>query len=385
MTTTTPASVADNAPYPIADAALIRSAVQRVATGPELSKNLDREEARAVMHAILEGLADPVQAAVYLIGLRMKRETEQELKGTLDALLDRQVSATIDLPDVAIVSDPYNGFNRTAQGSLFVLPVLAACGLPAYSHGARLVGPKYGVTHHTALDALGGQPLAGVDIVCEHLQNPDIGWGYIDQSIFAPELHDLNELRRRIVKRPILSTTEVVLGPIRARNSHLVTGYVHKPYRETYAMLSRHVGYESLLLIRGTEGGIVPSFRGKAHMVRVVGDADAEEIDIDLASMDLERDYRALDIPSDLAKADPSIHPLGTVWDPDALAAFVADAGRRALGGEAGPVQDAAVLGAALVLWHTGRAPSLAAAAAEARSVIASGEALRRLECGLGT
>jgi len=37
--------------YSVADAALMHSAIQRVATGPELSKNLSREEARSVMHA----------------------------------------------------------------------------------------------------------------------------------------------------------------------------------------------------------------------------------------------------------------------------------------------------------------------------------------------
>jgi len=116
-----------------ADAQLMRSAIQRVATGPELSKNISYEEAQAVMHAILNGTADPVQAGVFLIGLRMKRETDDELRGVLDAL--RQQTTTIEstLPDVVVVSEPYNGFNRTVQGSLFSLPVLAACGLPTYS------------------------------------------------------------------------------------------------------------------------------------------------------------------------------------------------------------------------------------------------------------
>jgi len=48
--------------FEVADAELIRSAIQRVATGPELSKNLSREETRSVMHALLDGSADPVQA-----------------------------------------------------------------------------------------------------------------------------------------------------------------------------------------------------------------------------------------------------------------------------------------------------------------------------------
>lgn len=370
--------------FAVADAALMRSAIQRVATGPELSKNISRGEARAVMHAILDGSADPVQAGVFLIGLRMKRETNEEIIGVLDALRDRTLTVIADAPEVVVMADPYNGFNRTLQGSLFVLPVLAACGVNAYSHGARLVGPKFGVTHHTTLKALGGKPLRSVAEVSARLSDPNIGWGYLDQYMFAPELHALNDLRSRIVKRPVLSTTEVVLQPVRgASNTHLVTGYVHKPYRQTYAMLAQHIGFSSLLLVRGTEGGIIPSFRGKAHVVRTSGHAEEIELDIDLTEIDLARKYRAGDIPDSTALADEHSGQTGMKWDIEALAALCADAGRRALAGEAGPIQDAAVLGAALTLWHVGKAENLKEAARVAREAIASGAALERLETGL--
>lgn len=386
----------------------MRSVIQRVATGPELSKNISREEARAVMHALLEGSADPVQAAVILIGLRMKRETDEELKGVMDALQDRTPFVTAAVDNVVSIADPYNGFNRTLQGSLFVLPVLAACGVNAYSHGVELGGPKYGVTHHTIINALGGNPLRSVDETAQRLAHPDIGWGYVDQRIMCPGLHDLNELRARIVKRPVLSTTEVLMRPIKGKTkTHLVTGYVHKPYRDTYCMLARHVEYDSLLLARGTEGGIIPSFRSRAHFVRMT-DSDAnteapatddanatapeglpgdfpvyDEFDLDLESMGLQRDYRAADIPDDFTPANPASSPVGMKWDLEKLSALCAEEGRKALSGTAGPIQDAAVLGAAVILWHIGNEPDLAKAADKARSVIASGKALQHLDAGL--
>lgn len=43
-------------------ALLIRSIIQRIGTGPELSKNISREEARSAMRFILKGKVDPVQA-----------------------------------------------------------------------------------------------------------------------------------------------------------------------------------------------------------------------------------------------------------------------------------------------------------------------------------
>ena len=96
----------------VADAALMHSVIQRVATGPELSKNISYDETRSVMNALLEGSADPIQAAVFLIGLRMKRETEDEVKGVLDALREATITAQADVEHVVVMSDPYNGFNR---------------------------------------------------------------------------------------------------------------------------------------------------------------------------------------------------------------------------------------------------------------------------------
>ena len=65
------------------------SIIKRVATGPELSKSISYEESRAGMRLVLEGLVDPVQAAVFLIGLRMKRETDDENKGILQGIRDK--------------------------------------------------------------------------------------------------------------------------------------------------------------------------------------------------------------------------------------------------------------------------------------------------------
>lgn len=378
--------------FDVADAALIRSVIQRVATGPELSKNISRDEASATMHALLDGSADPVQAGIFLIGLRMKRETDEEMKGVLDAILDRSTVVQSGLPDVVDVSDPYNGYNRTMPPSLFVLPVLAACGLPAYSHGVEMMGPKFGVTHHTVLKALGGDPLLSVQAVNDRLANPAVGWGYVDQSRFCPALHALTDLRTRIVKRPVLTTVEVLAGPLKAGRTHLMTGFVHKPYPPIYSMLARYVGFDSVLLVRGTEGGIIPSFRQRGRVVRYFGTGPDEEIDIEPGDIDLRRDYRAADIPDSLARKDENaseavaseaVDRVGLKWDIDALSMACAMAGKQALSGEAGPAFDGVVFGAALALWHAGSVQSLEHGADAARAAIASGAARERLENGL--
>ena len=60
---------------------LMKSVIQRVATGPELSKNISREEAKASMNSILNREVSDVRSAIFLIALRMKRETEDENLG----------------------------------------------------------------------------------------------------------------------------------------------------------------------------------------------------------------------------------------------------------------------------------------------------------------
>src|SRR5437870_12448681 len=79
-------------------AAARRSIIKRIATGPELSKDISREEARLGMRFVLDGAVDPVQAGVFLIALRMKRETDEENEGILEALLEvtQRVTAPVD-------------------------------------------------------------------------------------------------------------------------------------------------------------------------------------------------------------------------------------------------------------------------------------------------
>ncbi len=367
-----------------ADDNLIHSVIKRVATGPELSKNISYAEARSVTNALLAGSTDPVQAAIYLIGLRMKRETDDELRGVLDSLRANSVTATANVENLVVMSDPYNGFNRTLHASLFVLPVLAACGVSAYSHGVEIMGPKFGVTHHMIIKALGGDPLQSMQTLSDRLSDPAIGWGYADQAVFCPKLHSLSTLRTQIVKRTVINTAEGMLTPVPGQSkTHLVTGFVHKAYREIYTMLARHVPHDSLLLIRGTEGGVIPSFRAKARFVRFYGTDPETEHETDLEPLGLSREYRAEDIPDSMPEATAHPSTIGMKWDNEALAKLCAEKGIRALEGEPGAVHDAALLGATLIMWHIGKAATLEDAAAAAREAIESGAALKHFRAGL--
>jgi Anthranilate phosphoribosyltransferase len=83
----------------------MRQCIQKVATGPEYSKDLSYEDAYHAMRHILSGEADPVQVAVYFIALRMKRETDEENRGTLQALIDGSVISTAAVDEIFDISD----------------------------------------------------------------------------------------------------------------------------------------------------------------------------------------------------------------------------------------------------------------------------------------
>ena len=131
------------------------SIIQRVATGPELSKSISYDEARAGMRIVLDGLADPIQAAVFLIGLRVKRETDEENRGILQGILDKTNVLETDVDELVDIADPYNGYGRSLPSSPFLPTLLAELGMPSVSHGIETVAPKFGVTHNQVLKAAG--------------------------------------------------------------------------------------------------------------------------------------------------------------------------------------------------------------------------------------
>ncbi len=356
---------------------IMRSIIQRIATGPDMSKDISLQEARAGMNAILQDAVDPVQAAIFLIALRMKRETDDENKGILDGIRDNVCSVTADVDEVLDISDPYNGYNRTLPAAPFLPAVLAACGVNTVSHGVETMSPKFGITHHRVLKAAGKNVELSVQQAANQLSNSDIGWAYVDQKAYCKPLHDLTCLRSNIVKRQAITTVEVLTGPIRGKNkTHYMSGYVHKPYTRVYAMLARHSGFDSCLMIRGVEGGITPSLRqsGKVFYYHDKGEEQAQ--DFDPAEIGIEQTVRATPLPDELPPA-PESEDVSAAFDAEAVAKMAANAGIAALNGEQGSTYDALVYSAAIALWHVKKTDNIQQAADKVRAVLNDGSALK--------
>jgi anthranilate phosphoribosyltransferase len=340
-----------------------------------LSKNISQEEARLGMRAILQGHIEPIQIGIFLIALRMKRETDDENCGILSGIQDLTQSVVADVPEVIDLADPYDGYNRTLPPTPFLPAVLAACGVAAVCHGMETVSPKFGVTHKQILRTLGIPVELPIAEAAKRLAQPELGWAYVDQSQFCPPLHDLTELRTKMVKRSAITTVEVLTAPLRGREkTHLVTGYVHKPYPRIYALLARHAGFDSALIVRGIEGGVIPSLR-QAGKFFYYHDRGAEEsIDIDPVDLGIQQELRAVPVPETLNAEGEEI-PLDTAI----MAHLAAEHGVAALKGQKGATYDALVYSGAVCLWHLRRHESLNAAATQVRQVLDNGSALSRL------
>jgi anthranilate phosphoribosyltransferase len=95
----------------------------------------------------------------------------------------------------------------------------------------------------------------------------------------------------------VINTVETLIGPLRGKTTHSILGYVHKPYPPIYAHLVDASGMDSALLVRGVEGGVIPSLRQKGLMVSYQGLIEQDRVDINPKSLGIDQDLRAISFP----------------------------------------------------------------------------------------
>ncbi len=344
----------------------IRLAIQEIAVGPDRGRDISAELSQQVMQAILSGEADEVQAAVFLIAMRMKRESLAEFSGILAALQSGIKVHTVSVPELVCMADPFDGFVRTQSMTPFIAPVLAACGVPCMQHGVERVGPKYGVTAHQVYHAAGINVFGNAEDAA--LQIQEHGWAYLDQSIYAPTLFKLQSLRGRIVKRTALTTLERLLMPLRAQQrTHLVLGYVHKAFPEVYATMAMECGYESIVLIKGVEGGLAPALN--KPMRRFIIDAERVQ--------SVNEQKEIIDVAPILTDNEVAGPPMVSSVDP---VAQTLDTGLAVLGGQSGSARDSLCLAAGQILNSRDHALSLSQAVEKVQVCLDNGSAKARFD-----
>lgn len=342
----------------------LANAIKKVATGPHLSKDLSTEELVAVMQEILSGDADEVRAATFLIALRMKGETNAENLGVLQALQQHTDQLHVAVADLLIYSDPFNGFTRHCPMSVFMLPILAAAGLPVISQGVQSMGPKFGVTHAQVLHAA-GLTQHSLATAKARLEDPAIAWAYVDQSVASPAVFQLQQLRERIIKRPTIATLEKMLMPLRGERNHLMIGFVHKAYPSLLGWLVNHSDFDTAMIMRGIEGGVIPTLREPSKHYQVL-QSELSEWPLDPQDFAIEQTTRGVQPNADKVTAAETL-----------------EQGMQALNGKQGPARDSLIYGAAAALWHCGLHADALSAANYVRALLDSGKALQQFEQGI--
>ncbi len=325
--------------------------------GPLLDRqDLAAEATQAAMAEILEGAATPAQLAGFVIALRMKGETVEELSGLLDAMLAAAALVEVDeaLRD-RLVDVVGTGGDRshTINVSTLASFVVAGAGVPVCKHGNRAASSACGAAD--LLEALGVSLESGPEDVARLLAT--VGMAFCFAPRFHPALRHAGPSRRELG----VPTAFNILGPMAnpARVRRQVVGLADPSLAERMLGVLRQRGSVRVMIVHGDDG---------LDELTTTSTSTVWELDGGVA-----RTW-SLD-PTDLglARADRQQLVGGD-------AATNARLARAVLAGERGAHRDVVVLNAAAGLLVGGAVASMADGVALAGAVLDDGRAAAILD-----
>lgn len=271
-----------------------------------------------VMDQVLAGDATDVRLAGFLIALRGKGETAEEIAGLATAMLAHGKRVTLTTPAVDVVGtggDRSHSVNISTMTSV----VVAAAGVPVVKHGNRAASSRSGAAD--LLEELGVAIGLDSDAVARCVRELGIGF------CFAPVFH--SSMRFAVAARRELGvpTAMNLLGPLTnpAQPSSGLVGCADQRLAPVIAEVLAGRG-SSALVVRGDDG-LDEITTTSTTSVWVVSDGKVRRDSLDVTELDLPRVSM-----SDLRGGG---------------VAFNADVARRLFAGETGPVRDAVLVNAA--------------------------------------
>jgi anthranilate phosphoribosyltransferase len=219
---------------------LVRRALATIVDGGTLSM----DEAHAAMGAVMDGEATPAQLAAFLMGLRMRGETADELAGFAGAMRDRVVR--VDAPEGAIDvvgtgGDGSGTFNISTTAAL----VAAAAGVPVAKHGNRAMTSKSGSAD--VLEALGIRIDHDAASAGEALRK--IGFAFLFAPAFHPAMRHAGPTRREIGVRTAFNLVGPLTNP--AGTTRQLLGVANDAIAERMAEVVVRLGTERTFVIHG--------------------------------------------------------------------------------------------------------------------------------------
>jgi len=316
-------------------------------------RDLTAEEMAATMRLIMTGEATPAQVGGFLIGLRMKGETVDEIAAA--AAVMRELASKVDIDKKHLIDtcgtggDASGSFNISTASAI----VVAAAGGKVAKHGNRSVSSKSG-----SADVL---EAAGVNLELTPQQVADcvneVGVGFM----FAPLHHSAMKHaigpRREMAVRTIFNVLGPLTNPAGAPNQ--VLGVFSKDLVEPLAYVLQRLGSEHVLVVHAEDGMdeisiASPTFVAELNNGKVSTYTVTPE-DFGLKRANLEQ-IRAAD----------AAHSLQII--------------KQVFNNEEGPAKDIVCLNAGAAIYAAGLTGSLAEGVKRAQSVIAEGLAKEKLD-----
>jgi anthranilate phosphoribosyltransferase len=315
-------------------------------------RDLSQEQTGAVLAEIMVGNASEAEIAAFLIALRTKGETVEEIAGlaqTMRRLATGVPTARRDLVDTAGTGGGRRTFNVSTTAAL----VAAAAGCAVAKHGNRSATGLSGSAD--VLEALG----ARIDLTPSAVGRciDEVGFGFM----FAPAHHAATRwvipVRKELAVRTIFNFLGPLTNPAGARRQ--VIGVSDPAYLEVLAGALALLGCDRALVVSSADGLDEMSTSAPTHVVEVNGD-ELSRYDVSPADVGL-----AESGPDTISGGDPAAN---------------AATARAIFAGGPGADADLVVLNAGAAIYAAGTAQDLRGGVEAARETIASGAAARTLD-----
>ncbi len=314
-------------------------------------QTLDQGQAEAAFDIIMSGDATPAQIGAFLMALRVRGETVDEITGAARIMRAKAhaVEAPADAIDIVGTGGDAKGTLNVSTGASFVV---AACGVPVAKHGNRALSSKTGAAD--VLTALGVNIDADFSLVREAIWENNLGFLMARRHHSA--MRNVGGVRVELATRTIFN----ILGPLSnpAQVSRQMVGVFAGQWVEPLAHVFANLGLERAWVVHGADGLDEMTTTGVTHVAElkdgVVRTFEVTPADAGLTTASLD-DIRGGDSEHNAA------------------------AMRDMLSGAPGAFRDIVVLNAAASLIVAGKAEDLAAGAALAAQAIDSGAAINTL------
>ncbi|RLN09353.1 anthranilate phosphoribosyltransferase [Panicum miliaceum] len=333
--------------------------------------------------------------AAFLIGQRMNRETDRELKAYCLAFDDELGPPPVaDVKSLTHYGEPYDGNTRFFRSTLFVAAVRACYGESCLLHGVEWMPPKPfvllndqgfqgGITEGQILKFMGANINLSPTQAKTLLEDENAGFAYLNLQEACPPLYSIIGLREHIKKRPPLATSEKVQQFVRARGREsMIAGFYHEGYEDPLLMLMRRRTVHAGLVVKGEEGALSMATKERsAHASKGLPVNHCSGFWTPNSINSSETDGIARESFRVIVNAQELGFESTETPRTDRSIMKNLELGLAALGGEKGAAYDRIVLNAAMAdhLLGCSGAEDINTALDRAREAIDSGKALRRL------